>query len=213
MRTWAEPRREIDFMVEIDGKPYNLEDLLEDLNGAAREDVRFYQGDVHSDLMLRMEALTSLGGRDYPCTLGPKFESFRISIRKLLAQARADQGRVVLSDWTQGYMAGRTAHEATYTAEEHLSDVVAVLDQIAPEMARRDAYEARRAAQPEDERDPPYTAPKKLVSAFWKVSYAVPRLRLTHSLDGSGIGDVTLEDMLERLTAEVTKTNEGWSWP
>lgn len=213
MKVTKRERREIDFLVEIGGKTYNLADLLEDLNGAADEDVRFYPDGPHSQLMLDVGALTSLGGREYPCSLGPQFGSFRIAIRKLLREAEDSHTDVELSQWVQGYMTGRKASAGSYTAEEHLADVTAVLARIPPEKERRTAYDARRDAQPEDERDPPYTTPKKLVSDFWKAAWAVPRLRLTHSLDGSGIGDVTLEEMETRLTEEFDKTNAGWSWP
>ena len=213
MRTWSKPRQEIDFFVEIDGQTHDLEGILEDLDAAHNDDVRFH-ADPRGNMFLAQGVLTSLGGREYACSKGPNFDAFRKKMTMLLILARAEHGTVVLSDWVQGYVTGRKASEAyPYTAEEHLRDVAEVMDQIAPEMDRRAAYEARRLTQPEDDRDPPYTPPKKLVSAFWKVSYAVPRLRLTHSLDGSGMGNVTLEEMVERLMVEIAKTHAGWSWP
>ncbi len=212
MRTWSRIRPQIDYFVEIDGQPHDLEGILEDLAAADEEDVRFFT-DPRGDMFIAQGVLTSLGGREYGCSKGPNFDAFRNTMKSLLVKATAEQNSAVLSQWSEGYSAGRMASAGTYTAEDHLSDIDSVFDQIAPEMARRDAYEARRAAQSEDERDPPYTVPKKLVSSFWKVAWAVPRLRLTHSLDGSGMGEVTLEEMIERLNAEIDKTHAGWSWP
>jgi hypothetical protein len=209
MNVTSRERRVADYFIEIDGKSYDLEGIIEDLTAVQDGDVRFH-ADPRGTMYLEQEVLSSLGGREYPCSQGPKFEKFLSAMKALLIQGKIAHHNVKLSEWVNGYTAGRKASMATYTVEEHRADVQMVLSRLPAEKERAALYEARMEVG-----DPPYQTSKPILSDFWKVAVSVPRARLPSAcLDGSGMGQVTVEEIETRLLAEIEMLDRGeWSWP